>query len=268
MLGRAQRSGAPLLRHIWATESHQQQCMSSLCSGHVNRSCTHWKCLTPRLRFCLSAGKTKSCTLHKVINGFSFGGNLGEWTIVHRNFPTVLDTSYQPQCRWIPCTHVDLAYSITMESRHEGLAVQETASLNDTKWILWGSVQRTVKIPWFSQLFCVAQEGNKKAARWCRAGPVPPLANLGRHHSSHSLGNQVDWNALLELVQRVHVVVELVSEQSLVAEPLEMLVRSPAKCLFELPHPPHPSLHSLIRRFRSAPPSASLPKGVGNCSSD
>ena len=62
----------------------------------------------------------------------------------------------------------------------------------------------------------------------------------------------------LGLVQEVHILAGLASEQSLVAEPLEMLVRSSAKCRLELPHP---SPHSLIRHFHSAPPSASLSEG-------
>ena len=57
----SKRRKAPFVVSHLSHYCSQFLCVSSLCSGHVNRSCTDWKSFTPRLRFALRTEK-KICT--------------------------------------------------------------------------------------------------------------------------------------------------------------------------------------------------------------
>ena len=57
----SKRRAAPFVVSHLSHYCGQFLCVSSLCSGHVNRSCTDWKSFTPRLRFALRTDK-KICT--------------------------------------------------------------------------------------------------------------------------------------------------------------------------------------------------------------
>ena len=84
----SKRRKAPFVVSHLSHYCGQFLCVSSLCSGHVNRSCTDWKSFTPRLRFVFEDGKENLYTT-PMFNDV-YGGNIPDsQTIGSQKLPQV-----------------------------------------------------------------------------------------------------------------------------------------------------------------------------------